>query len=172
MDIDANTLSSEEWRIWQLFLRGSALIQEQVNQDAVRDAGLSVNEFEVLAAVSAATDHKVRMSHLAQDLVHSRSRLTHAVRRLEEKGYVARLKCSDDGRGIFCALTDSGKRKFAQAQPVLAGAVQRRFIERFSEAEYAQLGVLLDRLLRDNACPAAINGKADDGAAPADCEAA
>ena len=140
-------LSANEREVWRAFLRGTALVQEQLNQDLARSVGLSINEYEVLAALDEAPDHRKRMSRLAEELMHSRSRLTHTVRRLEHEGFVKRIKCDDDGRGIYCALTKSGRLKFESAAEVQVSAVRERLLSKFSDAEMDQIGTFFRRLL-------------------------
>jgi DNA-binding MarR family transcriptional regulator len=78
-------LSIDQQRSWRLFLRASAQVLEDVNHDLSTRAGLSLSEYEVLVRLSEAPGRVRRMSSLAEDLVYSRSRLTHTVRRLEEE---------------------------------------------------------------------------------------
>ncbi|MCI5826034.1 MAG: MarR family transcriptional regulator [Arcanobacterium sp.] len=144
---ESGMLTQREQLAWRSFLRGTSLLQEQLNQDMERSCDLALNEFEVLAALSEAPTHRVRMSKLADDLVHSRSRLTHTVRRLEAKGFVKRIRCQEDGRGIFCKLTDAGLAKFADSAPCQAASVKDRFLSRMSTAEFVELGRIYRKVL-------------------------
>ena len=60
-----------------------------------------LNEYEILVRLSEAPERTLRMSVLADGVAHSRSRLTHTVRRLEKDGYVERFSCTSDGRGVI-----------------------------------------------------------------------
>ena len=55
-----------------------------------RDADMPHAYFEVLVRLSEAPDRSLRMSELADLTLSSRSRLSHAVARLEERGWVVR----------------------------------------------------------------------------------
>ena len=58
--------------------------------------------------LSEAPDRTLRMSQLAEQTTSSASRLSHAVARLEEKGWVRRDKHPTDRRGSLAVLTDDG----------------------------------------------------------------
>ncbi|MCI6573812.1 MAG: MarR family transcriptional regulator [Actinomycetaceae bacterium] len=155
-DSAAAVLTNDEQLAWRSFLRGTSLLLEQLNQDMERSCGLALNEFEVLAALSEAPTRRVRMSKLADDLVHSRSRLTHTVRRLENKGFVERVRCKEDGRGIFCRLTDAGLAKFEQSSPHQAISVRERLVQQMTNEEFMELGRIYRKVL----------GWGDDGPEP------
>ena len=139
--------SAAERDAWRAFWRGTTLVHEQLNQDLVRESGLSIHEYEVLAALHEAAEHRVRMSHLAKALIHSRSRLTHTVRRLEQEGFVKRVKCADAGRGVYCALTKSGRLKFEQAAAAQVAAVRSRLLGKFDDKQVQQLSALFNHIL-------------------------
>ena len=142
-------MSPEELDAWRVFSRGSTLVQDQLNQDMEREAGLSVNEFEVLSILAAAPNRRERMSKLADELVHSRSRLTHTVRRLERDRFVKRVKCDDDGRGIYCLLTKSGREKYESSVAIHEQAVRERLFAKLSKAEIGQLSKIFRKVLRE-----------------------
>src|SRR3712207_9479923 len=70
--------------------------------------GISHAYYEVLVALSETEGRMMRMSELADRCLSSRSRLSHAVSRLEERGWVRRRVCPEDGRGQLAVLTDDG----------------------------------------------------------------
>ena len=73
-----------------------------------RDAGFPHGYYEILVRLSEAPDRALRMSQLAEASTSSKSRLSHAVARLEERGWVERLSCPTDRRGLIAGLTDQG----------------------------------------------------------------
>ena len=104
--------------------------------------GISLHEYEVLSYLSESADWTLRMSTLADLLVHSRSRLTHTVRRLESQGYVRRIPCEDDRRGVNCVLTDVGYGKLVEAAPSHVEAVRRCLIDKLGSDNMLELGRL------------------------------
>lgn len=142
-------LTLEQQRAWRLFLRASAQVLEDINHDLAADAGLSLSEYEVLVRLSEAPDRTRRMSSLAEDLVHSRSRLTHTVRRLEADGYVERRNNCEDRRGVNARLTDAGFERLAESAPGHVDAVRGRLVSRLTDEQMRQLGEIMAALLED-----------------------
>lgn len=147
---DVNWLSNSEQKAWRAFLRGHALILDAVNHDIIKDADLQLHEYEVLVRLSESPEHTLRMSSLAENLVHSRSRLTHTVSRLESQGYVERYRCAEDRRGIRCRLTESGFEKLKNAAPDHVRSVREHFVDRLSAEEFAVLGEIFGKLIEDS----------------------
>lgn len=83
---------------------------------AMRDDGdLSEAEFQALSALHAAQDRTLRTGELAAELCWERSRVSHLVRRMAERGLVERGECVDDARGTWIALTNPGRRALLRA---------------------------------------------------------
>lgn len=139
--LDADQLAS-----WRAYLRGAALLQDALNRDVEAQAGLALSEYEVLVRLSEAPDSTVRMSALADDLVHSRSRLTHMVSRLEARGLVERRACPEDGRGVNCVLTRLGRRTLAAASPTHLQGVRSYFVDVLEPEELAVVGRVMARI--------------------------
>jgi DNA-binding MarR family transcriptional regulator len=87
------------------------------------------------------------MSDLADISESSRSRLSHAVARLEEKGWVQRRICETDRRGAFAVLTDAGFEALAAAAPAHVESVRRHLFDRLAPEQVEQLGEICDALL-------------------------
>src|SRR4051794_4568835 len=98
---------------------------QQLDGELQRDAGLPLAYYQALAMLSEAPDRTLRMSALAQQTWSSRSRLSHAVDRLEEKGWVRRLTCPGDRRGAYAQLTDAGYAVLNAAAPAHVESVRR-----------------------------------------------
>ena len=144
-----NWLDSDQQVSWRNFLTGQALVMDAINQDMVRDSELTLNEYEVLVRLSESPGKQLRMSSLAQNLVHSRSRLTHTVKRLENAGFVHREHCAEDGRGILCKLTAAGLNKLTAAAPPHVDSVRSHLVDRLSDEEFAALGKIFGKLVNE-----------------------
>lgn len=145
--MQARWLDDGEQRAWRSFLRGQATILDAINHDVNEDSDLTLNEYEVLVRLSESEGRRARMSNLASELVHSRSRLTHTVSRLEAAGFVERFPCADDRRGIICALTDAGFAKLEAAAPLHVESVRRRILDVLSREEFLELGRIFAKLV-------------------------
>lgn len=139
-------LDAAQMRTWRAFLSSSTLVTSRLNHELEVELGLSLHEYEILVRLSEAPSRTLRMSVLADDVAHSRSRLTHTVRRLEKAGYVERTSCSSDGRGVNCHITDAGMGFLGQAAPVHLAGVRRHVIDRLTPGQLASLADLLEIL--------------------------
>lgn len=139
-------LDADQLAAWRAFLRGSALLRDALHHDVESGSGLSLNEYELLVRLSEAPGGSVRMSALADDLVHSRSRLTHMVGRMEARGLVERRTCPSDGRGVDCLLTREGRRTLAAAAPGHLRGVREYFVDVLTPEELAVLGDAMARV--------------------------
>src|SRR5262249_24592713 len=89
----------------------------------------------------------LRMSDLAQATASSRSRLSHAVDRLEGQGWVRRVHCATDKRGQFAVLTDAGLAALGAAVPGEAEGVRRHLLEPLTTAQAHQLRRISESLV-------------------------
>jgi DNA-binding MarR family transcriptional regulator len=87
------------------------------------------------------------MSELAEFTQSSRSRLSHAVSRLEDAGWVRRESCPTDRRGAVAVLTDEGFAALAAAAPHHVESVRDHLFDRLSPAQQTQLREICDSLL-------------------------
>ncbi len=158
---DVRWLSAAEQQSWRNYLRGNAALAELLNRDLVATAGLSLSEYEILVRLSEADGCTLRMSVLAEDLVHSRSRLTHEVRRLEAEGLVERRPCPQDRRGINAVLTDAGLARLQAAAPGHVESVRRRLVDRLTPEQFAQLGEIMALIAADETRPRSHVGPPD-----------
>lgn len=140
MVTEAPWLDAEQQRSWRAYLRGDALLQDALARDLACAANLSLSEYEVLVWLSESEGHYLRMSTLADRLVHSRSRLTHTIKRLECRGLVRRVPSEHDRRGIDCRLTDEGYQLLVDLAPRHVAAVRRHLVDVLSAEQLRVLG--------------------------------
>ena len=144
-------LDTDERRIWLGWVFTSRLLWEEIERDLQRDSGLSWGHYEILVMLSEAPTRARRMSELADATQSSRSRLSHAVARLEELGWVRRETCATDRRGQLAVLTDEGFTALEAAAPMHVESVRRHLFDVLSPEQLEQLSdiqmTLLDRLL-------------------------
>ncbi|HEY0814720.1 MAG TPA: MarR family transcriptional regulator [Pseudonocardia sp.] len=118
---DTRWLDAEEQRTWRSFITAHRLFFDRIERQLQTDSGLPHAYFEILVRLSEAPDRTLRMSELAASSLSSRSRLSHAVARMEEAGWVRRSACPTDKRGQFAELTDEG---FAYLDSAARGHVE------------------------------------------------
>jgi DNA-binding MarR family transcriptional regulator len=132
-------LSAAEQRAWRAYLEATTLLFDELDRQLQRDAGIPHGYYEILVRLSEAPGGALRMSELAAASRSSRSRLSHAVARLEERGWVRRFECATDKRGQVAELTDAGLAALSDAAPGHVAAVRNCFIGRLDAQQIAQL---------------------------------
>jgi DNA-binding MarR family transcriptional regulator len=140
-------LTEEQRLLWKtyrdLFNGLSTVLQAQL----LRDAGLSGSEYAVLVALSHAPDGVLRARDLCAELAWDRSRLSHLVRRMEERDFLSREECAEDARGSMVRLTEAGRAAVEDAAPEHSEAIHRHFFDPLSREEHTLLADILGRLL-------------------------
>lgn len=137
-------LDEDEQRVWRSFVAAQRLLFDALDRQLQRDAGLPHTYYEIMVRLSEAPGRAMRMSDLAENAQSSRSRLSHAVARLEERGWVRRQDCPSDRRGLLAVLTDDGFAALAAAAPGHVEAVRQHLFERLTPEQVRQLGAISD----------------------------
>jgi DNA-binding MarR family transcriptional regulator len=132
-------LTDAEQRAWRAYLTATQLLSAQLDRELQRDSGIPHTYYEILVRLSEAPGRILRMSELAQASESSRSRLSHAVARLEKAGWVRRESCETDRRGSFAKLTDVGFDALEAAAPLHVASVRRHLIDRLTPDQVEQL---------------------------------
>ena len=114
---DTRWLDEEQQRTWRSFLVATRLFFDRIERQLQQDAGLPHAYYEILVRLSEAPGQALRMSQLASTSLSSRSRLSHAVARLEEAGWVRRRPCESDKRGQLAELTEAGFERLREVAP-------------------------------------------------------
>jgi len=147
-------LSQEEQRTWRLFLQACESVFAATAAQLARDSGLPHGYYEILVHLSEAQNRALRMTQLARASTYSKSRLSHAVARLEERGWVQRLECATDRRGQIAQLTDDGFAALAAAAPGHVEQVRRSLMDVLTPEQVRQLGEISAAIIAAGACPA------------------
>jgi DNA-binding MarR family transcriptional regulator len=141
-------LDAEEQRAWRAWLYSTQLLQDRLERELMRATGIPHAYYEILVQLSETPDRRMRMSELADRCLSSRSRLSHAVSRLEERGWVRRQVCAEDGRGLLAVLTDEGFAALEAAAPVHVEGVRTHLFDQLTPAQVAAVRDLGETLLR------------------------
>lgn len=133
-------MTDEEQRVWREFLSAISMFSEHLERRLQADAGMPHTYYEVLVALSEAPDMTLRMSELATKSRFSRSRLSHAVAKLEAKGWIQRGSCPTDKRGALATLTGDGLAVLKRAAPGHVEAVREALFDPLTTQQVEQLG--------------------------------
>jgi DNA-binding MarR family transcriptional regulator len=140
-------LSDLELSAWAGFLRAHATLVRELDEELTERHGLPLSSYDVLAQLEAAPEGRLRMSHLADAVLLSRSGLTRLVARLTDQGLIERLECKNDARGAFAAITELGRARLDEARETHRAGVRERFLDRLGEREQRQLAKAWSRVL-------------------------
>ncbi|WP_405721208.1 MarR family transcriptional regulator [Streptomyces sp. NBC_01537] len=143
-------LTPGEKDVWMALAGVVIKLPAALDAQLQRDAGLSHFEYLVLAALSDAPGRLLRMSHLADLVKGSLSRLSHVVKRLEQRGWVRREACPSDGRYTNAILTDDGYAKVVASAPGHVETVRALVFDALGDEQLGQLrsacGGILSRI--------------------------
>ncbi len=140
-------LTAAELDSWLSLVRLINWLPWSIDQQLRRDSQLSMAEYQVMARLSGTPERTLRMSSLADLANSSLSRLSHLVKRLEERGFVRREPDPADGRFTNAILTDEGFRVLAEAAPGHVAHVRSLVIDVLSHEQLRRLGLAADRIM-------------------------
>ncbi|MDI3405705.1 MarR family winged helix-turn-helix transcriptional regulator [Streptomyces cavernicola] len=147
MDPEAPWLTDQQQHIWRSWLRMNTELPAALHRQLQADSELSLPDYDVLVQLTDTAEARVRVLDLARALRWERSRLSHHIKRMENRGLVRREEVPGDGRGAFVVLTPAGRRTIEQAAPAHVRAVRRLIFDAVGEEELAALGAVLDKVL-------------------------
>jgi DNA-binding MarR family transcriptional regulator len=144
-------LDEREQQAWRALVAATQQVFDQLDRELQREARMPHAYFQILVTLSEAPDRTQRMSELAEHTRSSRSRLSHAVARLVERGWVRRERCPTDRRGALAVLTDDGFAALEAAAPGHVEGVRRHLFDRLTPAQVEQLLEISQSLLEPEA---------------------
>ena len=141
-------LSKEELAAWMRLAALVELLPGTLDSQLRREANLTNFEYYVLAMLSEAPARTLRMTALAAQTNSTLPRLSHVVRRLEDRGLVERFPCPEDGRATNARLTAEGWRKVQDSAPGHVSNVREHVIDALTPEQIDQLTTITDAVLR------------------------
>lgn len=141
-------LDGDESAAWVRLAAVVELLPGVLDSQLRRDAGLMHFEYFVLAMLSEAPRRTLRMTALAALTKATLPRLSHVVRRLEDRGLVQRSPCPQDARATNASLTTAGWRKVREAAPGHVDNVRHHVIDALTPEEVIQLRTITDAILQ------------------------
>ena len=116
--------------------------------DLERDQRMSLSEYSALRHLSEAPHRRMRMSELAAACDMSLSGMTRLAGKLQSLGFLERIRCAGDGRGLEAVLTDAGLARLEQAWPAHLASVRRRIFDHLDGIDLVKLAAVLDVMAR------------------------
>jgi DNA-binding MarR family transcriptional regulator len=140
-------LSADELDAWRTLVKLFTRIPAALERQLQRDAQLSMLEYHVLAHLSDQENRSIRMHKLAFLAEAELSRLSHLLRRLEQRGFVRREPDPTDRRSTLAILTDAGHAHLAAAAPAHVDHVRRLAIDALTPEELSTFKDLSARII-------------------------
>ena len=140
-------VTDEEWDVWRAFGRMRVQLDRALADRLEANAGISSSDYVVLLVLSEAPERRMRAARMADVMGWEKSRLSHQLTRMEQRGLVQRTDCDDDLRGKWVVLTNDGRRAVLKAMRDHNRAIREYFFDVVSDDEQAVLRRLSDRVL-------------------------
>ncbi|WP_183096098.1 MarR family winged helix-turn-helix transcriptional regulator [Nocardioides stalactiti] len=140
-------LDDEQQRTWRSWLDLNTRLFARLSRDLQATNGLSLQDYDVLVALTDVPEGSVRMRDLGVSLQWEKSRLSKHLTRMTGRGLVARRECADDRRGAFVEITEEGLAALRAAAPGHAGLVREVVFDGLSAAQVRELGAICATVL-------------------------
>ncbi|MEO6510782.1 MAG: MarR family transcriptional regulator [Nocardioides sp.] len=126
---DARWLDESQQHSWRALVMGMTLLLDRLDADLRRSFDVSLAEYEIMVRLSERPNRQLRMAQLADAMAHSRSRVTHTVKRMEGAGLVERTSSAEDGRGVVCVMTEQGHDLLVRMAPTHVNGVRDYLVD-------------------------------------------
>ena len=148
MPMDPKWLDPREDRAWRAFRHASHRLSLRLQRHLLRDSGLSDADYEILAVLSEHAAGRMAAEEMSVLLRWEKSRRSHQVRRMQDRGLILREPNPVDARSTMIRLLPAGRRAIEAAAPLHVDAVRRHLIDLFTPDELDTLAALNERILR------------------------
>jgi len=125
---------------WSEIVALHARVEHRLGKALQRRLGLGLSDYRALSHLAADDQGGLRIQELADALGLNESSVSRLAGRLEQDGLTERCVCDDDRRGVYAFITETGRRRLAEAAP----------------AYKAELAAALDLAAADPATAAAV----------------
>jgi DNA-binding MarR family transcriptional regulator len=143
--------TADELATWRNYVETSEVVRRSLAAALQSASGISDGDYRVMLALSEAPDRTRRSAELADEVGWERSRLSHHLRRMEERGLVTRDRVGPDARGTAVTLSAEGVRLYRSSSAAHLRAVRQVFVDAFTPEEFAAVRVVTGALRRHQA---------------------
>ncbi len=156
---DVRWLDEREERAWRALQFMQMRLEAELARQLANGSGLSYPDYLVLVALTDRTEGRLRLFELGEILGWEKSRLSHHIGRMADRGLVKKEKCDSDRRGAFVAVTKHGRRAIEAAAPGHVDIVRHLFIDKVTPAELDVISIVAERVLAsfDQAPPSPVH---------------
>ncbi|MGH3381751.1 MAG: MarR family winged helix-turn-helix transcriptional regulator [Actinoallomurus sp.] len=136
---ETRALEPEEWELWDTWMRAQRLLVGELDRGLQRDCGISKAEFSVLVTLQRAPSRQLRVGELAESLDWEKSRVSHQLTRMENRGFVERAQDGAGGRRTGIGLTAKGRRAVRSAVLAHGANIRRLFLDSLTPEQAAAM---------------------------------
>jgi DNA-binding MarR family transcriptional regulator len=154
-------LSDEELELWRAFFLMRRQLDLTLERRLQADAGISSADFAILVSLYEEPTKRLRAGHIGDLIGWEKSRVSHQLSRMEQRGLVKREECGDDARGVWIVLTAEGSRSVLSAMRDHNEAVRQYFFDLLDDDELAVIQRISTRVLDTINPPVCDDVKAD-----------
>lgn len=126
---------------WQAYQRMRLQLNGRISRELYRSTGLSEADFDILFFLEESPGGSVRSIALRCGLTWEKSRLSHQLRRMQDRGLIT--KTAD----AVVELTDKGREQIAAARACHGAAVRRYFGDVLTDEQLAALTAISDQVV-------------------------
>jgi DNA-binding MarR family transcriptional regulator len=137
-------LEGDQQRAWLAYIRVQLRMAYEMNRQLLADSALSLPDYDVLTALSAADGGRMQITALAAQIGWERSRVSHHVRRMSARGLVTCALSAADRRVTEVTLTARGRQALEAAAPGHVDLVRHLFFGGLPEGLVGPLSEALE----------------------------
>lgn len=140
-------LTEQEQAAWRSYIAMHTQLQRRLSRQLQQTTGLSESDYAVLVHLSEAEHGRMRAGDLGRSIGWEKSRLSHHLTRMAQRGLVVREVCATDRRGAFIGITKEGRAAIERASPQHVEQVRRWFVDLLTPAQLKSLRKISDTVL-------------------------
>jgi DNA-binding MarR family transcriptional regulator len=144
---DIRWLNESEERAWRALQFMQMRLEAELARQLAAESGLSYPDYLVLVTLTDAPDGRMRLFELGSTLGWEKSRLSHHVSRMADRGLVKKEPCDDDRRGSFVVVTKRGRKEIEAAAPGHVRSVRQLFVDRLTPDELDVIANAAEKVL-------------------------
>jgi len=139
-------LDDVETGFWYSYMKVLLRVRYEMNRQLRATAGISMADYDVLVALTSEREGRMRVGDLAVRIGWERSRLSHHVARMRDRGLLETDRSPDDLRAMDVTLSEEGRRLLAEATPAHVAFLRAAFLDALTPDEMRRMQGSLDRV--------------------------
>jgi DNA-binding MarR family transcriptional regulator len=145
-DTRGPVLTTEQQETWLAWMRVMLQLPYELNRQLQHDSGLTLADYHVLNALSDSPGRRLQVTALAARISWERSRLSHHLQRMSDRGLLQRIPSHSDRRATDAVLTDAGEAALLAATPGHAELVRTMFFDELDPALLVPMRTALEQI--------------------------